>query len=50
MKGPAAEEEILGGGDVIKDRGFVISESHTYFLPRNKGERRLVMISSAEGP
>jgi 16S rRNA (guanine527-N7)-methyltransferase len=50
MKGPAASEEITDGMNVIHGSGFLISEIHTYVLPRNKGERRLVVLSAAKIP
>jgi 16S rRNA (guanine527-N7)-methyltransferase len=50
MKGPAVEEEILEGTDYIQRNGFQRIETHTYVLPRNKGERRLVIISASKTP
>jgi 16S rRNA (guanine527-N7)-methyltransferase len=50
MKGPAAEEEISDISGCLKDRKLVISDVQSYSLPKNKGERRLVIVTAAQAP
>lgn len=48
MKGPAAEQEVHGGEYSFHGRAFHVTAVQSYSLPRNKGERCLVMVSAAE--
>lgn len=49
MKGPAVDDEVMDT-HIFQNRGLRITASHTYYLPLDKGERRLVIISGAEVP
>jgi 16S rRNA (guanine527-N7)-methyltransferase len=46
MKGPAADEESIVGTSCNSNNGLRVSAVNTYFLPQNKGERRIVIISA----
>jgi len=50
MKGPVASGAMGNGSEQLKGLGFEISAVHSYSLPRNMGERSLIIIVPIKAP